>query len=73
VVMNPPFHDALGNHAPGLGSAFIRKAAAILQPGGRLIMVANRQLPYEAELGKAFKTVERIAESKGFKVLLARK
>jgi 16S rRNA (guanine1207-N2)-methyltransferase len=73
VVTNPPFHDALGSHAPDLGRAFIRKAAAMLRAGGRLAMVANRQLPYEAELATHFKTVETIAENGRYKVFAARK
>jgi 16S rRNA (guanine1207-N2)-methyltransferase len=72
VIMNPPFHDALGNHAPQLGQACIRAAAKALKPGGRLFMVANRQLPYEATLGSAFKAVEKLADSGGFKLIMAR-
>ena len=53
VVCNPPFH--LGRDPdPALGIAFIRAAAAALVPGGRLWLVANRRLPYEAALGAAF-------------------
>jgi 16S rRNA (guanine1207-N2)-methyltransferase len=73
VVMNPPFHDALGRHAPHLGQAFIKAAHAMLKPGGRLLMVANRQLPYEKTLEAAFKTVEKRADNGRFKVLLARR
>jgi 16S rRNA (guanine1207-N2)-methyltransferase len=73
VVMNPPFHNALGSHAPQLGQAFIRAAASLLKPGGRLLMVANRQLPYEKTLGDAFKAVEKIAENGRYKLVLARK
>ena len=49
VVMNPPFHRGRAAD-PALGQAMIGKAAAALTPGGRLLMVANRQLPYEAIL-----------------------
>lgn len=73
VVMNPPFHDALGRHAPELGQAFIRAAHAMLKPGGRLVMVANRQLPYEVSLAQSFRTVEKLAETGRFKVMLARR
>ncbi|MCU0830577.1 MAG: class I SAM-dependent methyltransferase [Rhizobiaceae bacterium] len=73
VVMNPPFHDALGRHAPHLGQAFIRAGHGMLKPGGRLVMVANRQLPYEKTLADLFKTVEKRADNGRFKVLLARK
>ncbi len=70
VVMNPPFHDA-GEEDKGLGAAFIRKAAAGLRTGGRLWMVANKHLPYEAVLEAAFKRVTPLAEASGFKVVLA--
>ncbi|NJR13372.1 MAG: methyltransferase [Phyllobacteriaceae bacterium] len=73
VVLNPPFHDALGHHAPHLGQAFIMAAAKVLKPGGKLLMVANRQLPYEATLATAFKSVEKLADADGFKVIQARK
>ena len=68
--MNPPFHDA-GEEDKGLGAAFIRKAAAGLRTGGRLWMVANKHLPYEAVLEAAFKRVTPLAEANGFKVVLA--
>lgn len=72
VVMNPPFHDT-GATDIGLGQAFIRSAARMLKPGGRLVMVANRQLPYEAVLEAEFQAVDKLAEAGGFKVLWARK
>ena len=72
VVMNPPFHDGgWENHA--LGQAFIRRAASALRKGGALWMVANRHLPYEAELAKLFATVEPKADQGGYKVFEARK
>jgi 16S rRNA (guanine1207-N2)-methyltransferase len=73
VVMNPPFHDCLGNHAPELGQAFITAAFKALKPNGQLFMVANKQLPYEKTLGIGFRKFETIAENGRFKVILARK
>ena len=73
VVMNPPFHDALGNHAPELGQAFIKAAFKSLKPNGQLLMVANKQLPYEKTLGIGFRGFQTIAENGRFKVILARK
>ncbi len=70
VVMNPPFHQGRAAD-PGLGAAFIRSAAAMLQPGGRLILVANRGLPYEQALRAAFMTVTPVIAAGGFKVLAA--
>ncbi len=71
VVCNPPFHDG-GAEDRALGQVFIRAAAAMLRPGGQLWLVANRHLPYEATLGKAFATVEAVADAQGYKVLAAR-
>lgn len=49
VVMNPPFHAGQASDVD-LGRAFVVAAAGALKRGGRLFMVANRQLPYEAVL-----------------------
>ena len=72
VVMNPPFH--VGRDAdPALGVAFIRAAAALLSPGGVLWMVANRHLPYKATLEAAFREVEAVQTTAGFRVFRAAK
>ena len=70
VVSNPPFHDG-GAEDRRLGQAFIRQAAAMLKKGGVLWMVANRHLPYEAELNDAFKRVTMVADAGGYKVFEA--
>ena len=70
VVSNPPFHDG-GAEDKRLGQAFIRKAAGLLKKGGVLWLVANRHLPYEAELNDAFKRVDMIADAGGYKVFEA--
>jgi len=70
VVMNPPFHVSRAAD-PGLGRAFVGAAARILGPRGRLWMVANRRLPYEAALIAHFIRVNEIGGDDGFKVLAA--
>ncbi len=40
---------------------------------GRLVLVANRQLPYEAVLQAGFSSWSEIARDGSFKVLLARR
>jgi 16S rRNA (guanine1207-N2)-methyltransferase len=72
VVMNPPFHQG-GVERRELGQIFIRRAAEMLRKGGSLWLVANRHLPYEAELGRLFARVELKAERDGFKVFEARR
>lgn len=70
VVMNPPFHT--GRSAdPDLGRAFIAAAAAMLTGQGRLWMVANRHLPYEATLGQYFTDVSAMGGDTRFKILMA--
>lgn len=67
VVMNPPFHNGKQEDI-GLGESLIRTAWASLAPGGRLFMVANRNLPYEK--------VEKLTilhEGELFKVMMGRK
>lgn len=70
VVSNPPFHDG-GAEDRRLGQAFVRKAAGLLKKGGVLWMVANRHLPYEAELNEAFKRVRPVADAGGYKLFEA--
>ncbi len=73
IVMNPPFHG-LGRKAdPAIGAAMIAAASAALKPGGRLFMVANRQLPYEAALKKGFGAVEELPGDGRFKLFAARR
>lgn len=70
VVSNPPFHDG-GTEDKRLGQAFIQKAAALLHKGGVAWIVANRHLPYEAELNTAFKRVTMVADRGGYKLFEA--
>jgi 16S rRNA (guanine1207-N2)-methyltransferase len=70
VVMNPPFHDG-GAEDRRLGQAFIRQAAAMLKKGGVLWLVANRHLPYEADIAAAFKRAQPVADRGGYKVIEA--
>ncbi|MGN6306257.1 MAG: class I SAM-dependent methyltransferase [Mesorhizobium sp.] len=72
VVMNPPFHKGRAAE-PDIGAGMIRAAAKALKPGGRLLMVANRQLPYEPVLVEAFSSQTEIVRDAAFKVLSARR
>ncbi|MBB2971950.1 class I SAM-dependent methyltransferase [Mesorhizobium sp. RMAD-H1] len=72
VVMNPPFHESRAADI-SLGRAFIAAAARRLKSGGRLLLVANRQLPYEVTLKSLFRSVETLEEGQGFKVVEARR
>jgi 16S rRNA (guanine1207-N2)-methyltransferase len=72
IVMNPPFHQGRAAD-PGIGEKLIRAAAAALVKGGRLSLVANRQLPYEVVLGAVFAEVKEICRDGAFKVLMGRR
>ncbi len=72
VISNPPFHQGRAAE-PDLGIGFIAAAARILKPSGQFLMVANRQLPYEAALDARFKHWERLSEDGAYKVILAQR
>ncbi|MGU3574211.1 methyltransferase [Brucellaceae bacterium C25G] len=72
VLMNPPFHEGRATDV-SLGQSFITAAAKRLKTGGRLLMVANRQLPYEVVLKGSFRMVKLLKDEGGFKVIEARK
>lgn len=72
VVMNPPFHqDREGD--PEVGQRLIRAASAALKPGGRLLMVANRHLPYQPVLAASFAWHQELALDGGFRIWAARR
>jgi 16S rRNA (guanine1207-N2)-methyltransferase len=70
VIMNPPFHTGRSAEA-SIGQRMISAAAKALKPGGRLLMVANKELPYEDTLQRAFRRFERIDEDRQYKVVKA--
>jgi 16S rRNA (guanine1207-N2)-methyltransferase len=72
IVMNPPFHA--GRSAdPTMGQGFIAAAAKRMKPGGKLLLVANRQMPYEAGLKSLFKSVLPLEDNAGYKIIEAKK
>lgn len=72
IVMNPPFHTGQATDVD-LGRAFLKVAAASLRRGGKLLLVANRQLPYEAALEASGLAWRKITEDKIYKILAAEK
>ena len=71
ILTNPPFHAQRGVDRPDIGRRFVAVAAQALAGGGRLWLVANRHLPYEAELSRGFAAVRTVAQAHGFKVIEA--
>jgi 16S rRNA (guanine1207-N2)-methyltransferase len=72
IIMNPPFHTGQSTDVD-LGRAFLRAATAALKRGGKLFLVANRQLPYEAVLEASGLAWRKTAEDKSYKLLFAEK
>jgi 16S rRNA (guanine1207-N2)-methyltransferase len=70
IVMNPPFHQGRAAE-PMIGEGMIRAASAALKPGGRLLLVANRGLPYEPVLQAGFARHGETCRDDRFKVLWA--
>lgn len=70
IVMNPPFHEGKKTDAD-IGVAFIKNAHKALMRKGRLFMVANRHLPYEAILQSHFWRFDTLYDGQGFKVFEA--
>ena len=70
VVCNPPFHTGRAS-TPALGQRVIEAASRALKPGGRLYLVANRGLPYEAMLKTHFASFDTLADNNKFKVTRA--
>ena len=72
IVMNPPFHIGQATHVD-LGRAFLTTAIASIRRGGKLFLVANRQLPYEAVLEVSGLAWRKVAENNTYKLLFADK
>jgi 16S rRNA (guanine1207-N2)-methyltransferase len=69
IVSNPPFHAGKGV-TYDVAHTFIAHGRQLLRSGGRIILVANRFLAYDAILRQHYRRVERLVESAGFHVLL---
>ncbi|MBA3670647.1 MAG: methyltransferase [Gemmatimonadaceae bacterium] len=70
VVTNPPFHVGKATDL-SVPMQFIGDAWEVLSPGGRLLLVANRTLPYENAIRHRFGAVESLHDGPRFKVLSA--
>ncbi len=70
IISNPPFHKGVATDLD-IAQRFIARAPALLGGRGKLLLVCNRHLPYEAWLAESFAGVEKVTENREFKVLLA--
>lgn len=72
VISNPPIHAGVKTDT-GLSLQLLETVHQHIKPGGRLILVANRHLPYENWLSKNFRPVNELAANRNFKVIAAEK
>lgn len=70
VVTNPPFHVGKATDLD-VPMQFISDAHAVLVTGGRMVLVANRTLPYEQSIKHRFGNVANLHDGPRFKVLAA--
>lgn len=70
IVCNPPFHTGQDQDI-SLGQTIIANGCKSLKPGGRLFMVANRKLPYEAVLDRMLMRHQIVTQEQGFKIIEA--
>jgi 16S rRNA (guanine1207-N2)-methyltransferase len=70
ILTNPPFHAGKGVDYQ-IASAFIRQSWAALEPGGRLLLVANRFIRYEKLMDGLFRQIEVAAQDNRYRVLMA--
>lgn len=68
IVSNPPFHQKFDVNT-NTAHRIIRDAKKHLNPGGRLIIVCNAFLPYEAVFDEAFGRHRIITKDHRFKVI----
>jgi len=72
IVCNPPFHQE-HTQTNAFMMRFARHAPGLLTPGGQLVIVANRFLPYQDLLAAHFPFVAVIAVDSRYQVLSARR
>jgi 16S rRNA (guanine1207-N2)-methyltransferase len=70
IISNPPFHQGIATNYEVV-SAFFAGCASRLRPGGRVIIVANRFLPYERQMAEALSSPVVLAQNDTYKVLAA--
>jgi 16S rRNA (guanine1207-N2)-methyltransferase len=68
IVSNPPFHQGVATNYD-VASSFLATSHEHLRPGGTLLIVANRFLPYEHLMAKALGSSVVLAENNKYKVL----
>jgi 16S rRNA (guanine1207-N2)-methyltransferase len=70
ILSNPPFHAGQAVDYQ-MAEAFIQQSVGVLNPGGRLIFVANHFIRYERLMAGLFRHVEVLGEDQRYRVILA--
>ncbi len=68
ILSNPPFHTGRDVDYQ-VANAFIQQSCQALEPGGQLLIVANKFIRYEKIMKSYFKTVKEIVQSPRYHVL----
>ncbi|MFY9180464.1 MAG: class I SAM-dependent methyltransferase [Venatoribacter sp.] len=69
IVCNPPFHDG-HKELTQIAQTMFEQSASKLNKNGKLLVIANRHLPYLPMLRRLFKQVDSIGEDKKFSLYL---
>lgn len=65
ILCNPPFHS--GNRiSTAAAERMFKQASVLLNPGGQLLVIANRHLPYAPLLKRSFKHIHIISSDAKF-------
>jgi 16S rRNA (guanine1207-N2)-methyltransferase len=67
VLTNPPFHQARAT-TYAIAEQIVQEAARLLDPGGRIYLVANSFLRYKPMIESAFGQAQLLAETRGYKI-----
>ncbi len=70
IVSNPPIHDGIREDHRAL-EALITAAPTCLEPGGGLLLVAQRRIPLQTRLSLAFAHVSTLADDGRFRIWFA--
>jgi 16S rRNA (guanine1207-N2)-methyltransferase len=70
ILSNPPFHEGARVQTEK-STALLHSVRNFLNPGGQLILVVNRHLPYRKWLDAMFGGSETLASNDRFQVLRA--
>jgi 16S rRNA (guanine1207-N2)-methyltransferase len=70
VISNPPIHTGVKTDNL-LGQKLLASIQQHINPGGMLIMVANRHVPYEVWLSERFKRCRELTANAQYKVIAA--